>query len=346
MRNSDGGLIILKTKIIYGSAPYYLASLGIHLIGIALLFMAAAKHPSFWGLGLLAYSLGLRHAFDADHIAAIDNTVRKLIQQDKKSYGVGFYFSLGHSTVVFLMAILVSISVKWAKLKLPFLEIVGGRIGSLVSGSFLIAIAAFNFLVLISLYRSLKSMKDGSVDEDILNDILMSRGFLTRILKPFFKCINRSWQMYPVGFLFGLGFDTATEIALIALSASTAQSGIPTLGIIALPVLFAAGMNLMDTTDSVMMSGAYTWAFDTPVRKAYYNLTVTTISVIAAFLIGAIELIQVATSMAHAQGGIWTWIQNIDFGWLGYGLVLTFLAMWLIAYGIWRLFIKKRETTI
>ncbi|MBZ2405014.1 HoxN/HupN/NixA family nickel/cobalt transporter [Liquorilactobacillus hordei] len=336
----------MKTKIIYGSAPYYLASLGIHLIGIALLFMAAAKHPSFWGLGLLAYSLGLRHAFDADHIAAIDNTVRKLIQQDKKSYGVGFYFSLGHSTVVFLMAILVSISVKWAKLKLPFLEIVGGRIGSLVSGSFLIAIAAFNFLVLISLYRSLKSMKDGSVDEDILNDILMSRGFLTRILKPFFKCINRSWQMYPVGFLFGLGFDTATEIALIALSASTAQSGIPTLGIIALPVLFAAGMNLMDTTDSVMMSGAYTWAFDTPVRKAYYNLTVTTISVIAAFLIGAIELIQVATSMAHAQGGIWTWIQNIDFGWLGYGLVLTFLAMWLIAYGIWRLFIKKRETTI
>ncbi|MFT8670195.1 MAG: HoxN/HupN/NixA family nickel/cobalt transporter [Liquorilactobacillus hordei] len=336
----------MKTKIIYGSAPYYLASLGLHLIGITLLFMAAAKHPSFWGLGLLAYSLGLRHAFDADHIAAIDNTVRKLIQQDKKSYGVGFYFSLGHSTVVFLMAILVSISVKWAKLKLPFLEIVGGRIGSLVSGSFLIAIAAFNFLVLISLYRSLKSMKDGSVDEDILNDILMSRGFLARILKPFFKCINRSWQMYPVGFLFGLGFDTATEIALIALSASTAQSGIPTLGIIALPVLFAAGMNLMDTTDSVMMSGAYTWAFDTPVRKAYYNLTVTTISVIAAFLIGAIELIQVATSMAHAQGGIWTWIQNIDFGWLGYGLVLMFLAMWLIAYGIWRFFIKKRETTI
>ncbi|MFT9457685.1 MAG: HoxN/HupN/NixA family nickel/cobalt transporter [Liquorilactobacillus hordei] len=336
----------MKTKIIYGSAPYYLASLGLHLIGITLLFMAAAKHPSFWGLGLLAYSLGLRHAFDADHIAAIDNTVRKLIQQDKKSYGVGFYFSLGHSTVVFLMAILVSISIKWAKLKLPFLEIVGGRIGSLVSGSFLIAIAAFNFLVLISLYRSLKSMKDGSVDEDILNDILMSRGFLARILKPFFKCINRSWQMYPVGFLFGLGFDTATEIALIALSASTAQSGIPTLGIIALPVLFAAGMNLMDTTDSVMMSGAYTWAFDTPVRKAYYNLTVTTISVIAAFLIGAIELIQVATSIAHAQGGIWTWIQNIDFGWLGYGLVLMFLAMWLIAYGIWRLFIKKRETTI
>ncbi|MDN2452141.1 HoxN/HupN/NixA family nickel/cobalt transporter [Lactobacillus sp. UCMA15818] len=336
----------MKKKIIYGSTPYYLASLGLHLIGIALLFMAAAKHPSFWGLGLLAYSLGLRHAFDADHIAAIDNTVRKLIQQDKKSYGVGFYFSLGHSTVVFLMAILVSISVKWAKLKLPFLEIVGGRIGSLVSGSFLIAIAAFNFLVLISLYRSLKSMKDGSVDEDILNNILMSRGFLARIFKTFFKCINHSWQMYPIGFLFGLGFDTATEIALIALSASTAQSGIPTLGIIALPVLFASGMNLMDTTDSVMMSGAYTWAFDTPVRKAYYNLTVTTISVIAAFLIGAIELIQVATSMVHAQGRIWSWIQNIDFSWLGYGLVLAFLAMWLIAYAIWRFFIKKRETTI
>ncbi|MFT8493391.1 MAG: HoxN/HupN/NixA family nickel/cobalt transporter, partial [Liquorilactobacillus satsumensis] len=320
--------------------------LGLHLLGIMLLFTAAAQHSSFWGLGLLAYSLGLRHAFDADHIAAIDNTVRKLVHQDKQSYGVGFYFSLGHSTVVFLMAILVSISVKWAKIRLPFLEAVGGRIGSLVSGSFLILIAVFNFLLLISLYRSLKAMKAGAVNEDQLNKILMARGFLARILKPFFKCINHSWQMYPIGFLFGLGFDTATEIALIALSASTAQSGVPTIGIIALPILFAAGMNLMDTTDSVMMSGAYTWAFDTPVRKAYYNLTVTTISVIAAFLIGAIELIQVITSMAHTQGRIWSWIQNIDFSWLGYGLVIAFLVTWGIAYVIWHFFIKKSETTI
>lgn len=336
----------MKKKIIYGSSPYYSASLGLHLLGIILLFIVAAQHSSFWGLGLLAYSLGLRHAFDADHIAAIDNTVRKLVHQNKQSYGVGFYFSLGHSTVVFLMAIFVSITVKWAKIKLPFLEAIGGKVGSVVSGSFLILIAVFNLLILISLYRSLKTMKETALNEEQFNKILMARGFLSRILQPFFKCINHSWQMYPIGFLFGLGFDTATEIALIALSASTAQSGVHTIGIIALPILFASGMNLMDTTDSVMMSGAYTWAFDTPVRKAYYNLTVTIISVLAAFLIGSIELIQVITSMAHTQGRIWSWIQKIDFSWLGYGLVIAFLVIWSIAYVIWRFFIKKKESTI
>lgn len=336
----------MKKKIICGSSPYYSASLGLHLLGIILLFIVAAHHSSFWGLGLLAYSLGLRHAFDADHIAAIDNTVRKLVHQNKQSYGVGFYFSLGHSTVVFLMAIFVSITVKWAKIKLPFLEAIGGKVGSVVSGSFLILIAVFNLLILISLYRSLKTMKESAFNEEQFNKILMARGFLSRILQPFFKCINHSWQMYPIGFLFGLGFDTATEIALIALSASTAQSGVHTIGIIALPILFASGMNLMDTTDSVMMSGAYTWAFDTPVRKAYYNLTVTIISVLAAFLIGSIELIQVITSMAHTQGIIWSWIQKIDFSWLGYGLVIAFLVIWSTAYVIWRFFIKKRESTI
>lgn len=336
----------MKKKIIYGSSPYYSASLGLHLLGIILLFIVAAQHSSFWGLGLLVYSLGLRHAFDADHIAAIDNTVRKLVHQNKQSYGVGFYFSLGHSTVVFLMAIFVSITVKWAKIKLPFLEAIGGKVGSVVSGSFLILIAVFNLLILISLYRSLKTMKETALNEEQFNKILMARGFLSRILQPFFKCINHSWQMYPIGFLFGLGFDTATEIALIALSASTAQSGVHTIGIIALPILFASGMNLMDTTDSVMMSGAYTWAFDTPVRKAYYNLTVTIISVLAAFLIGSIELIQVITSMAHTQGRIWSWIQKIDFNWLGYGLVIAFLVIWSTAYVIWRFFIKKKESTI
>ncbi|KZU77791.1 HoxN/HupN/NixA family nickel/cobalttransporter [Lactiplantibacillus plantarum] len=335
----------MKIKIIYGSLPYYSASLVLHLIGIMFLCTAAAQHSSFWGLGLLAYSLGLRHAFDADHIAAIDNTVRKLVHQEKQPYGVGFYFSLGHSTVVLLMAVLVSVSVKYAKIKLPFLEVVGGRIGSLVSGCFLIFIAIFNLFILISFYRSLKAVKKNSVDEDQLNKILINRGFLARILNPFFKCINHSWQMYPIGFLFGLGFDTATEIALIALSASTAQSGVTTIGIISLPILFAAGMNIMDTTDSVMMSGAYTWAFDTPVRKAYYNLTVTTISVVAAFLIGAIELTQVITNMTHTQGKVWFWIQNIDFSWLGYGLVIAFLITWGIAYVVWHFFIKKRKTT-
>ncbi|KRL37902.1 HoxN/HupN/NixA family nickel/cobalt transporter [Liquorilactobacillus uvarum] len=330
----------MKNKVLRGSIPYYSASAGLHVIGIVLLLIAGFHSPSFWGMSFLAYSLGLRHAFDADHIAAIDNTVRKLVQQNKKTYGVGFYFSLGHSTVVFLMAIVVSISVKWAKVKLPFLEAVGGRIGSLVSGSFLIVIALFNLLILISMYKSLEKMKQGKFDENKLNELLLSRGFLARLLAPLFKCIDHSWQMYPIGFLFGLGFDTATEIALIALSASAAQSSISGLGIIALPILFAAGMNLMDTTDSVMMSGAYNWAFDTPVRKVYYNLTVTTVSVIAAFVIGGIELLQVVTSMTNVK----SWVQNIDFNYLGYILVFAFIAMWGCAYLIWKFFIKKRET--
>ncbi|KRL01120.1 HoxN/HupN/NixA family nickel/cobalt transporter [Liquorilactobacillus capillatus] len=329
----------MKKKVLRGSLPYYSASACLHIVGIVLLLIAGFHSPSFWGMSFLAYSLGLRHAFDADHIAAIDNTVRKLVQQNKRTEGVGFYFSLGHSTVVFLMAIVVSISVKWAKVKLPFLEEIGGRIGSLVSGSFLILIALFNLLILISMYKSLEKMKQGKFDEDKLNKMLLSRGFLARLLAPLFKCINHSWQMYPIGFLFGLGFDTATEIALIALSASAAQSSISSIGIIALPIIFAAGMNLMDTTDSVMMSGAYSWAFDTPVRKVYYNLTVTTVSVIAAFVIGGVELLQVITSMVNVK----SWVQDIDFNNLGYILVVGFIVMWSCAYLIWKFFIKKRE---
>lgn len=329
----------MKNKVLRGSIPYYSACAGLHIIGILLLLIAGFHSPSFWGMSFLAYSLGLRHAFDADHIAAIDNTVRKLVHQDKKTCGVGFYFSLGHSTVVFLMAFVVSISVKWAKVKLPLLEVIGGRIGSLVSGSFLIVIALFNFLVLISMSKSLEKMKQGNFDEVKLNKLLLSREFLARLLSPLFKCIDHSWQMYPIGFLFGLGFDTATEIALIALSASAAQSSISGLGIIALPILFAAGMNLMDTTDSVMMSGAYRWAFDTPVRKVYYNLTVTTVSAVAAFVIGGIELIQVITSVVNIK----SWVQNIDFNYLGYILFFMFAVMWGGAYCVWHHFLKKKE---
>ncbi|WP_338843190.1 HoxN/HupN/NixA family nickel/cobalt transporter [Pediococcus pentosaceus] len=334
----------MKKKLFYGALPYYTASLAIHILGIILLLVAAQKHPSFLGLGVLAYTLGLRHAFDADHIAAIDNTVRLLIHQKKQPYGVGFFFSLGHSTVVFLMALVVSISAKWAQVKLPILEAIGGKIGTIVSGSFLILIAFFNLMVLIKLYKSLRLVKSG-LDEQELNDLLLSRGFIANLVSPLFKKIVHAWQMYPIGFLFGLGFDTATEIALIALSATAAQSNVSVAGIIALPVLFAAGMNVMDTTDSVMMSGAYTWAFDTPKRKAYYNLTVTFVSVIAAFLIGLVELGNVFADFTHVNSSFITWIQSIDLNWLGYGLVIGFILMWSLAYLFGNYLFRKTNST-
>jgi high-affinity nickel-transport protein len=197
-------------------------------------------------------------------------------------------------------------------------------------------------MVLIKLYKSLRLVKSG-LDEQELNDLLLSRGFIANLVSPLFKKIVHAWQMYPIGFLFGLGFDTATEIALIALSATAAQSNVSVAGIIALPVLFAAGMNVMDTTDSVMMSGAYTWAFDTPKRKAYYNLTVTFVSVIAAFLIGLVELGNVFADFTHVNSSFITWIQSIDLNWLGYGLVIGFILMWSLAYLFWKLFIQKNE---
>jgi high-affinity nickel-transport protein len=325
----------VKKSAVKKSIPFYLAVLGIHLLGILLIAYAARKSNSFWGLGLLAYSLGLRHAFDADHIAAIDNTVRKLIQQQKKSCGVGFFFSLGHSTVVFLLVILISISLKWVKLKLPFFESIGGLIGSLVSGIFLIGIAIVNLIVLLSLWRSLKLMQQDEVKETELNQLLISRGFLLRLIYPLFKFISCEWQMYFIGFLFGLGFDTASEIGLIAISATAAQANTFSMGILALPILFAAGMNLMDTTDSVMMSGAYSWAFATPKRKTGYNLVVTTISTTAAFVIGILELIQVVINTTAVKGKLLQAIAGIDLNWLGYGLFFLFVAVWSISYLIW-----------
>jgi high-affinity nickel-transport protein len=322
----------MKKEILSDSLKYYLACLGLHIIGIGLLLNAMASYPRFLALGLLAYSLGLRHAFDADHIAAIDNTVRKLISENKKTSGVGFFFSLGHSTVVFLMALFIGLSVKWATIQLPILQKIGGKIGAVVSGSFLIAIAAFNFVILISLFRSLLDLKSGKLDDTKINSLLVPNGFLTRLLRPLFKCINHSWHMYPIGFLFGLGFDTASEIALLALSATATQANSSFLGTLSLPILFAAGMNLMDTTDSVMMSGAYKWAFETPVRKIYYNLTVTAISSIAALLIGSIELLQVASKSIKFKNIFLRYLQRLDFGVLGYCIVILLGACWLVTY--------------
>ncbi|MCO7175194.1 HoxN/HupN/NixA family nickel/cobalt transporter [Sporolactobacillus kofuensis] len=318
--------------------PYSLGTLVLHVLGFSWLFLAAKSYPVILGIGLIAYTLGLRHAFDADHIAAIDNTVRKLTQQNKNASGVGFYFSLGHSTVVFLMAVILGLFVRWAQNHMPLFEHVGGIIGSLVSGSFLIIIAFFNLLILMDFQKFFIKLKHNEFDPQRLEELMLSRGLLSNFFKPLFKFINCSWQVYPLGFLFGLGFDTASEVALLALSADSAKTAIPFLGMLSLPLLFAAGMNIMDTTDSMMMSGAYKWAFDTPVRKIYYNMTITSISVVAALLIGSVELIQVVTSELAIKGAFWHWIQHINFNWLGYGLIIIFLGLWTTSYLIWKFF--------
>ncbi|MET1250189.1 HoxN/HupN/NixA family nickel/cobalt transporter [Sporolactobacillus sp. STCC-11] len=318
--------------------PYYIGSLILHVVGFTFLFLAARTNPVMLGLGLMAYTLGLRHAFDADHIAAIDNTVRKLTQQGQNPMGVGFYFSIGHSSVVFLMATVLALSVRWAQQHLSLFEHVGGFVGATVSGVFLIVIAIINFLILMDLQRLFRRLKKHEFDQERFEQLLQSRGFLARTFKPLFAFITKSWHVLPLGFLFGLGFDTATEISLLALSAESVRAHMSFLAIMALPILFAAGMNVMDTTDSVMMTRAYRWALDTPVRKIYYNLTVTTVSVLAALLIGAIELGQVVGELFQLKGHFWNWVQQIDLNWMGYGLIILFITVWVLAYLIWKLF--------
>ncbi|EOB8617652.1 HoxN/HupN/NixA family nickel/cobalt transporter [Staphylococcus aureus] len=280
--------------------PYIAIVILLHVIGFSFLWIAGKDHHILFGMGILAYTLGLRHAFDADHIAAIDNTVRKLLQQRKDPSGVGFYFSIGHSSVVFLMAVFLGVSVKWAKDELPHFQDIGGTIGTLVDA------------------------------------LLESRGFVSRFVGPYFKLITRSWHVLPLGFLFGLGFDTASEIALLALSSGASQQAISFIGILSLPILFASGMSLLDTLDGVVMKYAYNWAFFNPIRKIYYNITITAISVIAALVIGMIELLQILADKLDLHGAFWAFISSIEFDYLGYILVALFLITWLISSLIWK----------
>ncbi len=321
---------------------YGAAILGLHVLGLAALLTTARTHPVLLGMGFLAYTLGLRHAFDADHIAAIDNTVRKLVRQDQSPLGVGFYFSLGHSTVVFLMVLATALVARWTQRALPHLQAVGGVIGTTVSGSFLVLIGLLNLFIWLDIYLIFQRMRHGTHDPEELERLLLTRGLISRVAAPLFRLIGRSWHIYPLGFLFGLGFDTASELALLALSAGAAARALPLWGIIALPLLFAAGMSLMDTADGLFMTTAYRWAFATPLRKIYYNLTVTGLSVVAALLIGLIELTQVLTQALGLTAGVWGHLQALDFGWIGYLLVGLFILTWLLSYGAWR-FLRIEE---
>jgi high-affinity nickel-transport protein len=321
----------------YGSAV-----LSLHIVGVLALLPAARAHPSLLGMGFLAYTLGLRHAFDADHIAAIDNTVRKLARQDRTPLGVGFYFSLGHSTVVFLMVLVTALLARWAQQALPHLQALGGLIGTTVSGGFLVLIGLLNLFIWIDIYLIFQQMRRGAYDAEGLEHLLLSRGLVARVASPLFRLISCSWHVYPLGFLFGLGFDTASEVALLALSVGAAASALPVWEILALPVLFAAGMSLMDTADGVFMATAYHWAFATPLRKIYYNLTVTGLSVVAALLIGLIELTQVLAQTLGLTSGVGGRLLTLDLGRIGYLLVGLFLLTWAFSYGAWR-FLRIEE---
>jgi high-affinity nickel-transport protein len=323
--------------------PYALIVGVLHLIGLCFLYIGGKTSPVLLGMGFISYMLGLRHAFDADHIAAIDNTIRKLVQQDKNPSGVGFFFSLGHSSVVFVMAVITALSVQWAQKELPQLQEIGELIGTIVSGSFLLIIGILNLVILKDLYKVFLKMRNGKYDADQMEALLLSRGLMGRFFSPLFKLVNKSWHVYPLGFLFGLGFDTASEVALLAISASAAKSSISVIGVLALPILFAAGMSLMDTADGIFMEKAYQWAFATPLRKVYYNITITAVSVSAALLIGVIELAQILGDKLGLENGIWGWIRELDFGWLGYLLIVLFILSWVVSYSVWNFMkIEKR----
>jgi high-affinity nickel-transport protein len=309
----------------------------LHLLGWGLFLYYARHNPALAGLGSLAYTFGLRHAFDADHIAAIDNTTRKLLQDGKRSMGVGFFFSLGHSTVVFSLAAGLALAAKTVNSRIPGFQNVGGYIGASVSGTFLLLIGLLNLVVLLDILGVFRQMKRGAYNEQKLEEVLQNQGLMSRFfLKRVGDRINASWKMYPLGVLFGLGFDTATEIGLLAIAAGVATHGVPFLAIISLPIIFAAGMSLMDTADGAFMSHAYGWAFSNPIRKVYYNITVTSLSVAVALIIGMIELLQVTAAKFSLYGGFWAFLDNLNFGNIGYVVVGLFVVTWAFSVLLWK----------
>lgn len=325
-----------------------LAILGLHVIGFGLLFLVVLPaHLTLGttgafgiGVGITAYTLGMRHAFDADHIAAIDNTTRKLMTDGQRPLAVGFFFSLGHSTIVFLLAAAFALGIRGLSGAVAddssTLHTVTGLIGPSVSGVFLVAIGVINLVVLVGIVQVFRRMRHGEYDEAQLEQQLRSRGFMNRILGRATDGIRASWQMYPLGVLFGLGFDTATEIALLATAGAAAVGGLPIYAILCLPVLFAAGMCLLDTIDGAFMNFAYGWAFSKPVRKVFYNITVTALSVAVALLVGVIELAAVLQAKLGLTGGVWDRVAALDLNDVGYVIVALFLVTWITALAVWR----------
>ena len=291
------------------------------------------------GTGALAYTLGMRHAFDADHIAAIDNTTRKLVGEGKRPLSVGFFFSLGHSSVVFALAVLLNFGIKGLDEQIrnggSQLQHTASFIGTCVSGFFLFLIAAFNLVVMSGIFRVFREMRSGRYNDEELEEQLGKRGLMNRILGPLNRRVDTPWKMYPIGVLFGLGFDTATEVALLVLAGTAVVGGLPFYAILSLPILFAAGMSLFDTIDGCFMNFAYDWAFASPVRKVYYNLTITGLSVFVAVFIGVTELLGLLAQDGHLTGSFWSFLEHFNLNTAGFVIVGVFVVTWLIALAIW-----------
>lgn len=310
----------------------------LHLAAWGAFLFYAPRFPAMAGLGALAYGLGLRHAFDADHISAIDDTTRFLLQKGREPLAVGFCFSLGHSTIVLLITIALAVAARTVLPTIPLLESYGAVIGASVSGLFLWLIGILNLLVLIGILRIWRQMQCGGYQHEDLETLLAQRGLTRRVLGGRLQnMINHSWQMYPVGMLFGLGFDTASEIALLAIAAGAASQAVPMLAVISLALLFASGMSLMDTADGIFMVKAYGWAFSSPLRKIYYNLSTTSLSVVIALLIGSLELLQVMTAELKLHGPLIDRLGALNFTSLGYLIVALFVFWWACSVGFWKL---------
>ena len=320
---------------------------GLHVLGLVLLFTAVSHHYHLStkelfgvGTGILAYTLGMRHAFDADHISAIDNTTRKLMSEGKRPLSVGFWFSLGHSSVVFGLAVILNFGIRALDAQVKNggsgLHQWTGIIGTSVSGFFLYLIAALNVVILVSILKVFFRIRQGSYDDRALEVHLNQRGLMNRFFGPLARRIDTPWKMYPVGVLFGLGFDTATEVALLVVSGTAVASGLPFWAILSLPILFAAGMSLFDTLDGCFMNFAYGWAFSRPIRKVYYNITITGLSVMVAFFIGTVELFGLLGQEAHLHGWVWDELGSFNINKAGVYMVGIFVVVWGVALAIWR----------
>jgi high-affinity nickel-transport protein len=318
-------------------AGYYGVIGCLHLLGWGLFLHYSAAFPSLVGLGLAAYMFGLRHAFDADHIAAVDDSVRYLLQRGQRPLGIGFFFSLGHSTVVFALSVAVILAGAWLKQEMPALRQVGGLIGTGISGAFLWLIGGLNVVVLLDILKVWRQARSGSHSHDHMEQLLRQRGLMNRLFGGWLQnALKASWQMYPLGLLFGLGFDTASEVGLLGMTAGASAGNLPVPAALSLPILFAAGMSLMDTTDGVLMVKAYDWAFVNPLRKIFYNLATTSLSIVIALVIGGIELAQVLIGMLNLKGPLSDTITALDFGQLGYVIVGLFLLAWAASVTLWK----------
>jgi nickel/cobalt transporter (NiCoT) family protein len=332
-RNAEGGRLRQRIRLVY------LFLVGLNVAAWALAVGLFHSHPTALSLCFLAYGLGLRHAVDADHIAAIDNVTRKLMQQGQKPVCVGFFFSLGHSTIVVLMSLLVAAGTGYIRDHFPQFQQVGGIIGTSVSAFFLLLIATVNFFVFLDVFKRFNAARKGRCPvEHVADDVGSAGGVLTWVLRSIFRFVSRSWHMYPIGLLFGLGFDTATEVALLGIAATQAAEQTPIWSIMVFPLLFTSGMCMLDTTDGVVMLGAYGWAFVKPVRKLFYNMTITFVSFMIALLIGSIEAINVIASKLHLNSGIFASLDILSdhATAIGYGVIALMIASWLISILVYR----------